>query len=43
MDLCVIFDVVFFGIGFGGVNVFGFDGEDKDGVLDVVDYIVDLC
>lgn len=41
-DFIFEFDVVFLGIGFGGVNVLCCDGEDKDGVLDVVDFIVDL-
>jgi len=36
------FDAVFLGIGLGGVNALGLDGEDKDGVLDAVDYIADL-
>lgn len=36
------FDAVFLGIGLGGVNALGLDGEDKDGVLDAVDFIADL-
>ncbi len=36
------FDAVFLGIGLGGVNALGLDGEDKDGVLDAVDFIEDL-
>ncbi|TCL08432.1 glutamate synthase (NADPH/NADH) small chain [Shimia isoporae] len=36
------FDAVFLGIGLGGVNALGVDGEDKDGVDDAVDFIADL-
>ena len=36
------FDAVFLGMGLGGVNALGADGEDKDGVLDAVDFIADL-
>jgi dihydropyrimidine dehydrogenase (NAD+) subunit PreT len=36
------YDAVFLGIGLGGVNALGLDGEDKDGSLDAVDYIADL-
>ena len=36
------FDAVFLGIGLGGVNGLGVEGEDKDGVLDAVDFISDL-
>ena len=36
------YDAVFLGIGLGGVNALGLDGEDTDGVLDAVDYIADL-
>lgn len=36
------FDAVFLGIGLGGVNALGLEGEDKDGVLDAVDFIADL-
>ncbi|MFK7938405.1 MAG: NAD(P)-dependent oxidoreductase [Roseovarius sp.] len=36
------FDAVFLGIGLTGVNALGVDGEDKDGVLDAVDFIADL-
>ncbi|QFT94561.1 NAD-dependent dihydropyrimidine dehydrogenase subunit PreT [Roseovarius sp. THAF9] len=36
------FDAVFLGIGLGGVNALGLDGEDKTGVLDAVDFISDL-
>ncbi|MDA5558468.1 NAD(P)-dependent oxidoreductase [Shimia sp. MMG029] len=36
------FDAVFLGIGLGGVNALGVDGEDKDGVEDAVDFIAEL-
>ncbi len=36
------YDAVFLGIGLGGVNALGLDGEDKDGVLDAVDFIANL-
>ncbi|WP_420557013.1 NAD(P)-dependent oxidoreductase [Roseovarius sp.] len=36
------FDAVFLGIGLGGVNALGLDGEDKTGVLDAVDFISEL-
>ncbi|MFN3210062.1 MAG: NAD(P)-dependent oxidoreductase [Roseovarius sp.] len=36
------FDAVFLGIGLGGVNALGLDGEDRTGVLDAVDFISDL-
>ena len=35
-------DAVFLGIGLGGVNALGLDGEDKDGVEDAVDFIAEL-
>ena len=35
-------DAVFLGIGLGGVNALGLDGEDKDGMRDAVDFIADL-
>ncbi len=35
-------DAVFLGLGLGGVNALGIDGDDKDGVLDAVDFIADL-
>ncbi len=41
-DLQNEYDAVFLGIGLGGVNALGLDGEDKEGVLDAVDYIADL-
>jgi glutamate synthase (NADPH/NADH) small chain len=36
------YDAVFLGIGLGGVNALGADGDDKQGVLDAVDFIADL-
>lgn len=36
------FDAVFLGLGLGGVNSLAVDGNDKDGVLDAVDFIADL-
>ena len=36
------FDAVFLGMGLGGVNALGAEGEDKTGVLDAVDFIADL-
>ncbi|MEM5581784.1 NAD(P)-dependent oxidoreductase [Roseibium sp. AS2] len=36
------YDAVFLGIGLGGVNALGIDGEDMSGALDAVDYIADL-
>jgi len=36
------YDAVFLAIGLTGVNALGLDGEDKDGVLDAVDFIADL-
>jgi glutamate synthase (NADPH/NADH) small chain len=41
-DLRASYDAVFLGVGLGGVNALGLDGEDKDGSLDAVDYIADL-
>ncbi|MES0883426.1 NAD(P)-dependent oxidoreductase [Roseibium sp. SCP14] len=41
-DLRSTYDAVFLGIGLGGVNALGLDGEDKTGSLDAVDYIADL-
>ncbi|UES37829.1 NAD(P)-dependent oxidoreductase [Roseibium aggregatum] len=35
-------DAVFLGIGLGGVNALGLEGEDKSGSIDAVDYIADL-
>ena len=36
------YDAVFLAMGLGGVNALGVDGEDKDGVIDAVDFISDL-
>ena len=36
------YDAVFLGIGLGGVNALNLAGEEKDGVLDAVDFIADL-
>ena len=36
------YDAVFLGIGLGGVNALNAEGEDKEGVLDAVDFIADL-
>ena len=36
------YDAVFLGIGLAGVNALRAEGEDKDGVLDAVDFISDL-
>ncbi|CUH54392.1 NAD(P)-dependent oxidoreductase [Shimia marina] len=36
------FDAVFLGIGLGGVNALGVEGEDKDGVEDAVGFIAEL-
>src|SRR5690606_25211277 len=35
-------DAVFLGIGLGGTNALGLDGEDKEGLRDAVDFIADL-
>ena len=35
-------DAVFLGIGLGGVNALGIEVDDRDGVLDAVDFIADL-
>lgn len=35
-------DAVFLGIGLTGVNALGLEGEERDGVLDAVDFIADL-
>ncbi len=40
--LCADFDAVFLAIGLAGVNALGCDGEDKENVLDAVDFISDL-
>ena len=36
------YDAVFLGMGLGGVNALGADGEEKAGVLDAVDFIAEL-
>ncbi len=36
------YDAVFIGIGLGGSNAMGVEGEDLDGIMDAVDYIRDL-
>ena len=36
------FDAVFLGVGLGSVNALGIDGDDKDGVVDAVDFIETL-
>ncbi|MFK7838261.1 MAG: NAD(P)-dependent oxidoreductase [Sulfitobacter sp.] len=36
------YDAVFLGMGLGGVNALGAEGEDKNGVRDAVDFIADL-
>jgi glutamate synthase (NADPH/NADH) small chain len=36
------YDAVFLGVGLGGVNALGLEGEDKSGAIDAVDYIADL-
>ena len=36
------YDAVFLGMGLGGVNALGTDGEDKAGVLDAVEFIAEL-
>lgn len=41
-DLVGCFSAVFLGVGLGGVNALGQDGEDKDGVRDAVAFIEDL-
>jgi glutamate synthase (NADPH/NADH) small chain len=41
-DLRRDFDAVFLGMGLGGVNALGLDGEDSDAVIDAVSYISDI-
>jgi glutamate synthase (NADPH/NADH) small chain len=36
------FDAVFLGVGLGGVNAMGIEGNDKDGVADAVSFIEEL-
>jgi glutamate synthase (NADPH/NADH) small chain len=41
-DLTKDHDAVFLGLGMGGVNALGIEGEDLNGVADAIDYIADL-
>jgi len=41
-DLVGCFSAVFLGVGLGGVNALGIDGDDKQGVTDAVDFIEEL-
>ncbi|WP_298985789.1 NAD(P)-dependent oxidoreductase [uncultured Roseibium sp.] len=41
-ELRASYDAVFLGIGLGGVNSLGVEGEDKSGSMDAVSYIADL-
>ena len=41
-ELVSDFDAVFLGIGLGQSNDLGIDGEDKDGVINAIDYIAEL-
>ena len=41
-DLVSGFDAVFLGIGLGQANDLGIEGEEKDGVINAIDYIADL-
>ncbi len=41
-DLTKGHDAVFLGLGMGGVNALGIEGEDLDGVVDAIDYIAEL-
>ncbi|HSG97356.1 MAG TPA: NAD(P)-dependent oxidoreductase [Woeseiaceae bacterium] len=36
------YDAVFLGVGLSGSNELGIDGEDKDGVVNAIDYIAEL-
>ncbi|MCA0963498.1 NAD(P)-dependent oxidoreductase [Salipiger bermudensis] len=36
------YDAVFLGLGLGGVNALGVDGDDREGVADAVSFIADL-
>ncbi len=40
--LCTSYDAVFLGLGLGGVNALGADGDHAAGVADAVDWIADL-
>lgn len=41
-DLAKDHDAVFLGLGMGGTNKLGLEGEDLDGVIDAIDYIAGL-
>ena len=41
-DLIAEYDAVFLGIGLSGSNELGIEGEDKDGVVNAIDYIAEL-
>ena len=41
-DLTKGHDAVFLGLGMGGVNGLGLEGEELDGVIDAIDYIAEL-
>ncbi|MEN8194992.1 MAG: NAD(P)-dependent oxidoreductase [Pseudomonadota bacterium] len=41
-ELADAHDAVFLGLGMGGVNELGLEGEELDGVVDAIDYIADL-
>ena len=41
-DLQSEYDAVFLGMGLGGVNGLGLEGDDKAGIMDAVDFISDL-
>ena len=41
-ELVSSFDAVFLGIGLGHANDLGIEGEEKDGVINAIDYIADL-
>ncbi len=41
-ELCEQFDAVFLGIGLGRSNDLGIEGEDKEGVVNAIDYIAKL-
>ena len=41
-DLAVEYNAVFIGVGLGGVNALGIEGDDREGVRDAVAFIADL-
>ena len=41
-ELVAKYDAVFLGIGLSGSNDLGIEGEDKDGVINAIDYIAEL-